>query len=132
VTVYLDLADFLLIAEEAASIDGETLLKVTDLGLADSAIHAPQAGFGGIEAYPDISDKAAVLVVHLAKNHALPDGNKRSAWLSLITFLDLNGWKLEVEPTVDEAVTFMVGIAGSAIAVTHASDWLRARTRQRE
>jgi death on curing protein len=75
VTVYLDRADFLLIAEQATGIDTDTLLKVTDLGLADSALHAPQAGFGGTDAYPDIWGNAAVLVVHLAKNHALPDGN---------------------------------------------------------
>ena len=33
--------------------------------------------------YPDLADKAAVLIVRLAKNHALPDGNKRAAWAVL-------------------------------------------------
>jgi prophage maintenance system killer protein len=46
------------------------------LDLADSALHAPAAGFGDAEFYTDFVGKAAVLVVHLAKNHPLPDGNK--------------------------------------------------------
>jgi death on curing protein len=37
------------------------------------------AGWGEEELYPDFVDKAAVLVVRLAKNHPLPDGNKRAA-----------------------------------------------------
>jgi death-on-curing protein len=37
------------------------------------------AGFGDEDLYPDFVDKSAVLVVRLAKNHPLPDGNKRAA-----------------------------------------------------
>jgi Fic family protein len=33
--------------------------------------------------YPDFVDKAAVLLVRLVKNHPLPDGNKRAAWVSM-------------------------------------------------
>lgn len=46
--------------------------------LADSALHAPAAGFGDTEFYPEFIDRAAVLTVRLAKNHPLPDGNKAS------------------------------------------------------
>ena len=53
---------------------------VTNLELLDSALHAPQAGFGDVEFYPEFVDKAAVLVVRIARNHPLPDGNKRLAW----------------------------------------------------
>ncbi len=42
--------------------------------LADSALHAPAASFGGEEFYPDLFDKAAVLTCRLAWNHPLPDG----------------------------------------------------------
>jgi len=34
-------------------------------------------------------DKAAVLVVRLAKNHPRPDGNKRVAWVALRLFVDI-------------------------------------------
>jgi prophage maintenance system killer protein len=37
--------------------------------LADSALHALSASFGGEEFYREFCDKAAVLMVRLAKNH---------------------------------------------------------------
>ena len=48
--------------------------------LADSALRAGEAEFGGTEFYPGLAEKAAVLVCRLAWNHPLPDGNKRAAW----------------------------------------------------
>jgi death-on-curing protein len=77
---YIELADYLAIAAEITGLGPATLTRVTKLGLAESALHAPSAGFGEIEFYTDFIDKAAVLTVHLAKNHPLPDGNKRAAW----------------------------------------------------
>jgi prophage maintenance system killer protein len=47
----------------------------------------PAAGVGETEFYPDFIQKNAVLVVHLAKNHPLPDGNKRAAWVGLRLFI---------------------------------------------
>ena len=71
---YPDLTDYLAVAAEVAGIDVKTLASATNLDLADSALHAPSASFGEEEFYPDFCDKAAVLLVRLAKNHPLPDG----------------------------------------------------------
>jgi death-on-curing protein len=60
------------------------------IGLAESALAAPQAGFGDVEAYPDFVTKAAVLCWHVVKNHPLPDGNKRCAFLTTIEFVERN------------------------------------------
>lgn len=57
---YLTLAEALVIA------------KASRLELLDSALHAPQASFGGEDFYPTLLDKAALLVVRVARNHALP------------------------------------------------------------
>jgi death on curing protein len=81
---YLDLADYLLIAEAVLGVPAEAIARRTGIGLADSALHAPAAGFGGIEPYPHVIDKAAVLCARLARNHPLPDGNKRVAYLALL------------------------------------------------
>jgi hypothetical protein len=78
---YVELADYLAISAEITGLDTPTLIRVTKVDLAESALHAPAAGFGETEFYPDFIDKATVLVVRLAKNHPLPDGNKRAAWL---------------------------------------------------
>ena len=62
------------------------------------ALHAPQAGFGDEDFYPDLYDKAAVLTCRLAWNHPLPDGNKRAAWAALVMFIDLNGGTWDPNP----------------------------------
>jgi hypothetical protein len=46
---YLDLADHLGIAAAVTGLDEALVSKVADLGLADSALHAPAAGFGNGE-----------------------------------------------------------------------------------
>lgn len=90
-TEYLEFADVLLIAEAVLDIKAEVLADGDRIGLLESALHAPAAGFGGIEFYPDLAVKAAVLCAHVAKNHGLPDGNKRVAFLVMVEFLERNG-----------------------------------------
>jgi death-on-curing protein len=122
---YLDLADYLVIAAEVTGLDLDTLIKVTQLHLADSALHAPAAGFGDTDFYPDFVDKAAVLVVRLAGNHPLPDGNKRAAWVSLRAFVDLNGWTWNPRPTIDEAERAVLAIAAREWDEAATGSWLR-------
>jgi death-on-curing protein len=81
---YLELADYLLIAESVLGVPAEAIANFDRIGLAQSALAAPQGGFGGVEAYPDFETKAAVLCWHLVKNHPLPDGNKRCAFLATV------------------------------------------------
>jgi death on curing protein len=76
--------------------------RVRDLGLLDSAVHRPQAGFAGQAAYPAIEEKAAALLHSIAKNHALVDGNKRLAWMACDVFLSLNG----LQPGLSHAEAF--------------------------
>ena len=76
---YLALDDYLAIAVEVTGQQVEILINAAKTDLADSALHAPAASFAGEEFYSDFVDKAAVLIVRLAKNHPLPDGNKRAA-----------------------------------------------------
>ncbi len=46
-TAYLELADYLLIAEAVLGVPAELIADFNRIGLADSALAAPQAGFGG-------------------------------------------------------------------------------------
>ena len=45
-----------------------------------------------LEQYPEFATKAAVLIQAVASNHALPDGNKRTALLCGGLFCQLNGF----------------------------------------
>jgi death on curing protein len=64
------------------------------------------------------------LVTHLVKNHPLPDGNKRAAFLAMIEFLARNGQRFVAED-VDTAIDMMVRIAGSKADVVEVEDWIR-------
>ncbi|MFV0526119.1 MAG: type II toxin-antitoxin system death-on-curing family toxin [Acidimicrobiales bacterium] len=109
-------------------IPAETLTKASRVDLADSSLHAPQAGFGDEDFYPELYDKAAVLCWRLARNHPLPDGNKRAAWISMTMFIELNGgrWDPEV-PDVDDAERMMLAVAESSATVADLAAGLAER-----
>ena len=129
IVYYLDLADYLAIVTEVTGLDIETAIQVTNLDLADSALHAPQAGWGATDLYPDFVDKAAVLVTRLTKNHPLPDGNKRAAWVALRVFIELNDWEWSPYPSVDEGERLMLDVAGGTWSEHEVVEWLTPRIR---
>jgi death-on-curing protein len=122
---YLDLADYLLIAEAVVGVPAEQIARWPGIGLAESALHAPSAAFGGVELYPDVIDKAAVLGYRLARNHPLPDGNKRVAYLAMVEFLTRNGVEW-TRPSVEETVATIEAAAAGAIRERELAEWLRA------
>jgi death on curing protein len=122
---YLDLTDYVAIAAEVTGLDVQTVMQVANLDLADSALHAPSAGFADTDLYPDFVDKAAVLIVRLAKNHPLPDGNKRAAWVALRLFVEVNGWTWDPPPHIDDAEQAVLGIASGDWGEERAAEWLR-------
>lgn len=129
-TRYLSLAEYVWLAEQVTGTDAPTLAKASRLELADSALHAPAASFGGEEFYPDILVKAAVLTCRLAWNHPLIDGNKRAAWASLVLFLDLNGLVWDPDPPdVDQSEAAMLAVAAHEVDESWLAAWLRERTR---
>jgi prophage maintenance system killer protein len=99
-TIYLELGDYCEIAAELLGTSPEQIARLPRIALADSALAAPRAGFGDQDAYPALIEKAAVLVEHLARNHPLPDGNKRAAFLCVWLFLEsTDDRSLEKMPT---------------------------------
>jgi len=128
VTRYITLGEYFWLAEQVTGVDADTLSRASRSDLADSALHAPRAGFGHVEFYPDIYDKAAVLVCRLARNHPLPDGNKRAAWAALLMFVDLNDGTWEPDPPdLDQAEEAVVAIAAGENDEAWAAAWLKER-----
>lgn len=125
---YISLAEALIVAESVTALDIVTLTRSSRLNPLDSALHAPQASFDGIELYPDFVDKVAVLAVRIVKNHPLLDGNKRLSWGCLNMFVELNGGQLHAE--VDDAVAAMFSVASGEIDEVEFSTWLNGRLRQ--
>lgn len=87
------------IDEEFCEYDGHSKYKsemrgIKDYPLLDSAINEPKKSFDGQDLYPDIISKASCYLRSLAMNHPFYDGNKRTALLSTIIFLEINGFKI--------------------------------------
>jgi len=128
VTRYLNLSEYLWLAEQVTGVDAAILAKASRIDLADSALHAPAAGFGDEDFYPDVFDKAAVLCCRLAWNHPLPDGNKRASWASLLLFIDLNDGTWDPDPPdVDQAEEAMLAVAAGEVDEEWVAAWLRER-----
>jgi death-on-curing protein len=92
-----------------------------DEGMLDSALSRPMNGAacGSI----DLAELAAADAFGIAKNHPFIDGNKRAAFLSLITFLGLNGIDFLVEEA--EAVVMIRGLAAGEIDEAGMARWIR-------
>ena len=123
----LEFGDYCRIAAEVLGLEPEQIAELPNIGLADSALATPRAGFGDYEAYPTLIEKGAVLVERLARNHPLPDGNKRAAFLALDRFLAANGRPfLDADPDTD--VPMMERIAAGDATPSQVQGWLEART----
>ncbi len=64
-TRYLTLGEYLWLAEQVTGIDAAILTKASRVELAESALHAPGAGFGDQDFFPELIDKASVLTCRL-------------------------------------------------------------------
>lgn len=127
-TAYLELADYLLIAERVLGLPAEVIAHFNRIGLAESALAAPQAGFGDVEAYPDFATKAAVLCWHLVKNHPLPDGNKRCAFLATVEFVERNRRTWVPAPgDPDETDRVIRAVASGDLSEGDFRDWIAER-----
>ncbi|WP_258534467.1 type II toxin-antitoxin system death-on-curing family toxin [Streptomyces sp. PT12] len=104
--LYLSSGDVLTIAEYACD---DMQVVVRDVGLLESAVCRPSASMFGEEAYRDLMEKAASLLQSLAVNHPLIDGNRRTAWLSCVTFLSING--VSLRPDIDDAEDLVIAVA---------------------
>jgi death-on-curing protein len=94
---------------------------VRDHGLLESALgRAPNKYAYGTE---DLAVLAAAYGFGLAPNHAFTDGNKRIAFLAMVTFLGLNDIDFAVpEP---EAVVMMLAVAAGEIDEEGLARWIR-------
>lgn len=73
-------------------------LNIKSLKNIESCIEQPFACFGGKYRYWFIYQRAAAMFYYLDKNHALDNGNKRSAVAVTMTFLYINKKWFDVTP----------------------------------
>jgi death on curing protein len=89
---------------EAVVEANRTLVEITgeghfvrDIGLLESALARPQNAFAYGE--EDIVALAVRLMAGIAQAHAFEQGNKRTAFVAMVQFLEINGHRLSIEDT---------------------------------
>jgi len=82
---------------------------IRDVGLLQSALAMPAAGFGGRFLHGDLFEMAAAYLFHITRNHPFVDGNKRTGAACALVFLELNG--IEIDASEDELVGMVTAVA---------------------
>lgn len=119
---YLSEAEVIAINEEMVAQFGG-LHGVKDLHMLSLAVGRPQMSVGFQDAYKTLFDKAAAIFHSIINNHPFLDGNKRTSFLSAITFLERNGWSVEFRRK--EAVKFTRKAHNEDYTVEQISKWLK-------
>ena len=108
-----------LIAEETGGSVG-----IRDEALLESALENAFSGFGGQEFYPSKEETGARLGYTLISNHAFVYGNKRIGMYVMLTFLEVNGIRLDC--TNDEIVEVGLAVASGAMDYDALLKWVRS------
>lgn len=95
---------------------------VRDEGLLDSAIENAFATFGGEEQYPSKEEKAASLAYSLISNHAFVDGNKGIGVYVMLSFLELNG--IRIEASDDDVIKLGLSTADGSMKRDEILAWI--------
>ena len=120
---FLSIADVLVIhADQIDSFGGSS--GVRDQGLLESALAQPQATFGGEFLHATIAQQAAAYLYHLAMNHPFIDGNKRTAFAVMDSFLRLNGFRLSF--TNEESYRLVIRVVEGKLSKDKLADILQA------
>jgi death-on-curing protein len=124
--VWLD-ADVLRAVHEEQLAEHGGAAGTRDEGLFESALARPHhlLAYG----HPDAADLAAAYGFGIARNHPFVDGNKRTAFVAVELFLDLNGFVLEAGDA--ECVLTMLALAAGQMDEAAFAHWLRQHSRAR-
>jgi death-on-curing protein len=95
----------------------------------ESALARPRQRWS-YEPESDIATLAAAYGFGLSQGHPFRDGNKRVAFVTMVVFLDLNGWSFAApEP---EVVTAILALASGGSKEADLAAWLRGRITRRK
>lgn len=97
-------------------------LGVRDEALLESALENAFSGFGDREFYPTKEEKGARLSYSLISNHAFVDGNKRIGVYVMLTFLEVNGIRLNY--TDEDVVRIGLSVADGSMSYEELLGWV--------
>lgn len=99
---------------------------VRDIGRLEAVVATQHQEVFGQELYPTLHEKAAALLRGIIADHPFIDGNKRTAMLAAMTFLELNGQRITARK--GEIEDFAVTVATDHPPIADIAQWLRCHT----
>lgn len=118
-TDYLTVVEVLAIHDHQIECYGGAF-GLRDGGLVEAAIFRPQTGY-----YVDLVEEAAALWESLSQDHPFLDGNKRTAFAAMYTFLAIN--EVRLTASAGETGDFVLGLyATGSFDFEHLCRWLRS------
>ena len=96
---------------------------IRDEALIESAIETIYSTFDGVELYPTKEEKATKLGYSLISNHAFVDGNKRIGMYIMISFLELNG--IRIDATNEDVYTLGMAVASGKADNDDIIKWIK-------
>ena len=115
--------------DEAVRIQQDQLVRyggcegIRDIGLLQSALAMPQAGFADRYAHEDLCAMAAAYLFHAVQNHPFVDGNKRAGIAVALVFLVLNNrW---VDAPEDELEALVWAVARGEVGKAEPAEFFR-------
>jgi len=124
--IYLTLEQLLELHALVVDATGGSITGLRDLGRLESAAAAQTQNVFDEELYADIFDKAAAIIRGIIDDHPFVDGNKRTAMLSGLTLLKLNGLNFAFK--TGEIEDIAVEIDTRHIDVPDIAHWLKEHT----
>lgn len=124
--IWMDERAVMAISMQVVAIFGGLSSDVRDENLLRAALGRPLNKWHYDEPKPDIFSLAAAYCFALVKGHPFHDGNKRTAYVVAIVFLELNGFSCTPEQA--DIVQTIRGAADGAVSETRLADWFRVNS----
>ena len=96
--------------------------NIRDFALLESALESAFQTFDGKELYPSKEEKGARLGYSLISDHAFVDGNKRIGMYVMMTFLEVNG--IKINPDVDDVARVGFAVASGEMKYDGLLEWI--------
>ena len=94
--LFLTLDEVLVLHEDQVALYGGSR-GIRDIGLLELAMGSAAATFGGVFLHESLFEMAAAYLYGICRNHPFIDGNKRTAVVAALVFLEMNGVEIDAD-----------------------------------
>ena len=119
--VWIEARDAIVLYERLLALFGGAAGR-RDPGLLESALSRPRQRLA-YAPESTVFELAAAYAAGLVGNHPFVDGNKRTAFVAMELFLDLNGWTLVADDA--DCIFTMEAVAAGQITEVDLAVWIR-------